>query len=506
MQQSDDWELEGKLVSQIDNGPFRPDLGIIVVLRSEWIGVKEAFTEAAGDKDFFKPDENDTLTHLYFRSKIRIHGFHVVVCLTDEQGSSEIPEAVSRLTKHYGVFSVVLIGVSGSLNSKDLGIGHVVVADSVVDYAYRSSLKNSGDSQHFRFNPGGRYWSSNDQLVQRIRHFELANESSYREWATHCTKLRKEMICEGNALENLLGLPVACHVGPVAAGVSVVKGSIPKESIQNIGKTLLAVDTESHALADQMKKLVRDHDFSHVQFLILRAISDPADDTKDAFDKCQTNPASKFVILSEEGRFPHFQIGAAYNAASFLVELIKNKAIPSYTNQLVEKYQAAVIEFDRAKSALEHVKNEASDILGRIACDLDCDHIYALNKDKTTALMFKKEKTVPRSSVTDFREAIEEVLSSNQQKKVTQAVNDRVNGRPKKECVSVKLKSRTQVNRMRKQPTLVDLPESVSDGMILKTENSDISVLDSKRGRESGSSDVGEETPKSKSAKRRAKK
>lgn len=88
----------------IGDGPFRPDLGVIVVLPSELKGVQLAFEDASSE-GIFELEPKHHHTHIYYRTKARVHGFHVVLCMTDVQGGSEIPDAVRRLTEHYGVHS-----------------------------------------------------------------------------------------------------------------------------------------------------------------------------------------------------------------------------------------------------------------------------------------------------------------------------------------------------------------------------------------------------------------
>ena len=471
---------------EVDNlsgdGPFRPDLGIIVVLPSELKGVQLAFADVAGDDAFIiEPKYHNT--HIYYRTKIRVHGFHVVLCLTDEQGGSEIPAAVRRLTEHYNVLSVVLIGVSGSLNSKDLGIGHVVIGDSIVDYSYRSAAVDAADDIHQRFVPGGRYWSADDQLVQSIRQFELRSPESYKSWSSSCSLERGQMLSDAEDMGPLAKhfvLPVALHVGPIAAGVSIVKGTIPKEALRGIGKTLQAVDTESHAFADQMRKLVRDPSFSHIHFLIIRAISDPADQSKELLDKHPLNSDHRVVHLSEGGRFPPFQIAAAFNAGSLLLRFIENGLFPSATNQLVEEFRDAKEKFESAKRTLDDVKAQAATVLGGIAKSVGQDHVYTLDKDENFALVYMEKEKRSRTRIADYQKAIAHVLKAKKYDAVRTQVSDAVKSileeRPTQPDVSVKLATASEVRRKRQKPDHVALPPSSLP--LVKEEQEDLAKLE----------------------------
>lgn len=483
---------EAKLVDNSQGTTFRPDLGIIVVLRSEFKGVCLAFEDAAGSA-YFEPVDANVRTHLYYRSKSRLHGFHIALCLTDVQGASEIPDAVSHLSKHFGVHTIVLIGVSGTLNSKDLGIGHVVVADSVVDSTYRSALVDDVDG-HARFLPGGRYWTGDDKLVQLVRQFELRHESDYKHWSSECTNKRLQMFHNADLgpLEPHFRIPIALHVGPISAGVSVIKGSAPKQQIQGTSKTLLAVDTESHAFADQMQKLTRNAEYEHVKFLVIRGISDPADESKEVLDKQKLSYTSRFVIEGE-GRFPPFQIEAAYNAGALLIQLIKKGIVPSLTNQLVDEFDESEKRFEEAKRFHEMVKTRAIDVLGELASSISADHVFATNKDSSKALVYKRGETSARRSIADFEHAIEEVLQPAElvavRTRILDLVKETVMARPKAFSVSVKLQTPTQVQRKRSKPTHVALPTLISKSETFSSEVEEDDVISlegsAKRGRAS---------------------
>lgn len=419
----------------LPSGVRTADIGIIVVLKSEYQGVRLAFekinqnskeeSDTAGTQDgsegsFVWPDPDDPPsggsadTHVYFRLVCR--GLKVVVCLADEQGQHQMSPAVERLTKHYSVRVLVLLGVSGAL-STDLNVGDVVVADAVDWYTHRGAYVDADGAPLLRF--GGRPTVPTDCLLQRVRQFDIRHETAYLQWQNMCAEESEP------ALKPLL------HVGQVASGETVVKSNQFKTKLKDErGRHLLAVDTESGGFMEAVKQRQRDQGQQHLQCFVIRGISDMADDTKATEEK-------KLNVKRDEfGQFraPN-QALAAYNATLLLCAFIE-AGFFGHEVLLGEAYLFRKEEVEMAKNAMKDVSKQ---VKAYLQCKLDARSAIAPASEFLpcpgggAVVLSRTRKSKDKPPPSEWKECALSVLSRDEISKVEQAVKEMLGKQEPKE-------------------------------------------------------------------------
>eukprot|EP00007_Cunea_sp_BSH-02190019_P000048 CAMPEP_0174246162 /NCGR_PEP_ID=MMETSP0417-20130205/41933_1 /TAXON_ID=242541 /ORGANISM="Mayorella sp, Strain BSH-02190019" /LENGTH=489 /DNA_ID=CAMNT_0015326013 /DNA_START=109 /DNA_END=1578 /DNA_ORIENTATION=- len=434
------------------------DIGLITVMKSEFEGVRLALKEE-GILDQLKPEASTSAqTHLYFPMETPLHSYRLVLCLTDDQGASELPSAVAHLVERYGVSTVVLLGVSGSLKSKDVQLGQVVVAESVNYFAHRSAMVDAPDDERFiEFLAGGKYYQATDHLVREARRFEYRHPELYKEWQAKAGRL-------GQELEAASVQPAApcIHTGPIATGASVVKGSAAKATLQRVGRTLLAVDMESHSLLDEAQRRTRENG-EGIDCLILRAISDDANQEKDALSKLVISKDSFFADSSSPKLL---QVGAAYNAAQLFVEFAKARLFNYFDGWMVDQYRALKEEKERASRAMAAFTLHATAKMRELAEKTGLKHIYVESKNKEHRLEYLLTTNSPHPTPGDYEKAIGVVLAGTPFKKrreqIRELARDRAAAREKpKEMLELFEASAGQ--RRHSKPIKVDEQEVMAD-------------------------------------------
>lgn len=253
----------------------RCDIGIVVALKEEFRILFERFESQH--------------THVedggrsYYIFEVGTLGgerpYRCVATLVGDMGTNRTGIITEKVLARWDPAVVVVIGIAGGIH-KDVRLGDVIIASEVSNYV--EGAKAVDDAAGMLFQRAGDSFKAKHALLDRVRNFEFANRASFLKWeaasGARCSALGAEV--EPLRVDDLLRSKPAQREGHVASGPLVVTSSAFVAWIRDGDRACLCVEMESGGavITAHMDPAQRD-------VLVIRAISDLADDRKGALDK-----------------------------------------------------------------------------------------------------------------------------------------------------------------------------------------------------------------------------
>jgi nucleoside phosphorylase len=262
------------------------DIGVVIPLAEEFRYFKEVMPQL------------ESISHagMYFYSA-NLGSVSAVCCVAGQIGTLPALQAATRLLQFADVKMLVVLGVAGALDG-DASLGDVVVASEVNEFQANSKAESIEGGYEVRYS--GRHWSVDFPLREALTNFEFSGKLFFDEWkmitSNHYSELgaaeKKEVTCE----------PLV-HFGPIASGNVVAASPAFVNELKRIDRKFLAIDMEAAGVAFAAEERIHP-----LPWLVVRGISDRADDKKKTLDAQGKGPWRRYAVR---------------NAASFLVGLLK---------------------------------------------------------------------------------------------------------------------------------------------------------------------------------------
>ena len=187
-----------------------------------------------------------------------------------------------RMLERWRPSTVVMLGIAGGLH-KDVKAGDVVAATQVDSYIASARAVPAGDGGTFEFCFGGQVYHSTNELLVSLRHLPYQYRDLYERWVRWGKDDLSELV-RGPVRERLIGSGLLAFEpkfrdGHLATGPILGAAKEFIHWIHSRDRNLLALDMESGGLmraAHARREPVRS--------LVLRGISDLADDRKKELD------------------------------------------------------------------------------------------------------------------------------------------------------------------------------------------------------------------------------
>lgn len=238
----------------------------------------------------------------YLLHRLRVGGacpVTLVVRLVDHKGGEHAAVAATQLLTEYAPAFLVNLGISGSLHD-DIGLGTVVVGDTVTAWAANSRIEDAKRGGGFLFRLAGEPYRADKWLSDRAAGVRREAPVLYAQWQKSVTPQFEHLSPSGSVIANVVR-------GDLAAGPSVAASAAFKRFLADHKRDYTAIDMESSGVATAAwSDAVR-----RVRLLILRGVSDPADADKTLLEK------------SSKGAFRRL---AMYAATQYLLTALKHIA------------------------------------------------------------------------------------------------------------------------------------------------------------------------------------
>lgn len=264
--------LTKKLIGVVDMKKEETLIGVIIALKEEFrifntIMIEESFSQ-----------ENKGSFFIY-----KFNNFTIVAVFMGDMGGENASIQTSKLLATYNCSIIINIGIAGALN-KDVNVGDIVIADQVESYQKVSKAVQKKDNTTFKLELSGESFKSTRKIVEEIDRLEFQFSKNYIAWKDECSKylnsiLDNDIITELLEKKLILPSPIA-QKGHVASGDTVASSQEFVKLLKTKDRKYLAIEMEAGGVLNTIEKL-----FSEVNSLIIRGISDLADERKEELDQ-----------------------------------------------------------------------------------------------------------------------------------------------------------------------------------------------------------------------------
>jgi nucleoside phosphorylase len=228
-------------------------------------------------------------------------------------GLTATTAAAVRLLERFDPEVLAVVGIGGGL-SAELRLGDVVVGSVIQEYLKAARIVSDGNCRT-TFEPAGDGWPLAERLRNFTNHFRYFAEDCYKSWVRFAKIRGVEADLPFATTPGARGEP-AYFVLPIASGDLVVADPALKDWLLSHDRKRALIEMEGAGAARAVKEYDRD-----VALLVLRGISDFADERKTALDAV--------VSGATIGAWRRY---AAQNAIEFLFAFLASPSFPWRTS------------------------------------------------------------------------------------------------------------------------------------------------------------------------------
>lgn len=317
----------------------RCDVGLVVALKEEFRILFERFE----DRHTHVGDGGRSYYIFEISTLAGERPYRCVATLVGEMGTNRTGVVTEKMLARWDPSVVTVIGIAGGIH-KDVRLGDVIVASEVSNYV--EGAKAVDGPLGVSFERAGDSFKPKDKLLDRVRNFEFANRAGFLKWETACEKRCHGLGVDVDALRtsDLLRSKPAQREGHVASGPVVVTSSSFVSWIRNGDRACMCVEMESAGA------MISGHmDASQRDVMVIRSISDFADDRKAMLDKVGGGALRRYAME---------------NAIDFLWALIEAGVLPRGPDESPPK--SGRTKSETAQDALLRVLHEHADENGEV--------------------------------------------------------------------------------------------------------------------------------------------
>lgn len=239
------------------------DIGIVVPLREEFRYVLEVAPQL------------ESISHAgtYFY-RLDLGAASAICCVVDQMGTLPAHHAAIRLLDFADFKLLAVLGVAGALDD-DVALGDVVVAAEINEFQANSKAESIDSGYEVRYS--GRHWSLDFQIREALTNFEFSGKEVFDRWKAATSAHHSDL---GLSDKEGVNCPASVHFGPIASGNVVAASSAFVAEVKRINRKFVAIDMEAAGAAFAAGERIHP-----IPCLIIRGISDRADEKKKALDE-----------------------------------------------------------------------------------------------------------------------------------------------------------------------------------------------------------------------------
>jgi len=200
----------------------------------------------------------------------------------------EIAERKTRsLLEHFDPLVIANVGISGLIN-QDMNLCDVVVAKSSWNYIYRSKVAAPTDPNNLTFNDilfGGQSLPTSPSLCEFFKNFKYSHQDEWNRLKVAHQEFINQNLTKSKVKQlkerKLIAAKFNVYCEDVASGPFVGAAKLFKNWLQEQNRNYFALDMESYGVLSAVEANSRR---IKPYTLVLRGISDPADESKKELD------------------------------------------------------------------------------------------------------------------------------------------------------------------------------------------------------------------------------
>jgi nucleoside phosphorylase len=291
------------------SGPM--DIGVVIALPEEF-----GYFHAEIEKDCtpVKDPTTGRYDYVFERAGGLRRPYRCVAAVVGEMGPTKASLLTEGLIARWQPRTLVVIGLAGGIGG-DVQLGDVVIGTQVDAYLENSKAIPGNGKQEFTFELAGEVYRPSADLIQAARHFRFANKPLYGHWtadgAADLAGILSNSDRERLSSANLIRKEPAYVEGAVASGPTVASAGSFVRWIKERNRKFLAIEMESAGVLAAIYQRA-----DPARSLVLRAISDFADERKAELDRVQGGGLRRYAMgnacrllwrLLEAGELPQHE-------------------------------------------------------------------------------------------------------------------------------------------------------------------------------------------------------
>lgn len=269
-------------LNQFTTPPSPVHIGIVIALKEEF---KELANPLFDQLTGFYIDPQTKTYYYIFDRKFLETSYTFVTTFIDDMGPSPASSSTERLLRIFNPDKIINIGIAGSLD-KDVLLGDVLVATQTDNYLHNSkAIDLPSDKDSFEFSLSGDPYKTTPKYLKYVSNLEFAHKNHFDHWIAlskqdfdnTISKLKPPSLTK---LKNkkLFTQPPSLHTGITASSTSVVSST-------NFANWIKSHRDRKYRIIEMESAGVASVTHSHSkELLIIRGISDPADNLKQTLD------------------------------------------------------------------------------------------------------------------------------------------------------------------------------------------------------------------------------
>lgn len=288
--------------------PNQVDIAILITLKEEF---SLFYAEIDQISRPVRDQEGNFLYEFDYPAGAASRAYHCVTTLAGQMGPTKAGLITQRLLRDWQPATLVMLGIAGALDSW-LALGDVVAAtqvDAYLEHARAAAAASGG----YSFDFGGEVFRCSPDLLNLVRNFEFAYGADYQRWREACAADLGRLLLKPDLDQAVTSKVVHAKAklsdGHIASGPVVGAAEPFTAWLKTRDRKYVAIEMEAAGLMQAVYEQV-----SPTRTLVLRGISDFADERKEQFDRtgmgsfrvyAMRNATRLLFQLMEVGAFPH---------------------------------------------------------------------------------------------------------------------------------------------------------------------------------------------------------
>ena len=269
------------------------NIGIVVALQEEFEVLKKTL-----NVNLTSIPHKDVTYITYESSYIALNGskLNLIILLLNDMSNTTSASATQWFANKYDFHTLINIGLAGLL-SKDYHLLDVIIGEGSFEYNYRGQVIDNSYNSGFEMKHSGRSLPTNKHLYNSLSQLKHLYPSIYSKWET-CSLEEIKLNIEDSIIQLLKEhklLPESeiqiIDKGLICSGGEVGTSKHFKQYLLDQNRLETAIDMESAGFLFAISNL-KNPPLS----LVIKTISDPADDRKEFLDKIKTGALRKMAM------------------------------------------------------------------------------------------------------------------------------------------------------------------------------------------------------------------
>lgn len=263
------------------------DIGIVVALEEEFAILCDILSLA--------PCKREGKQYYCFQySGQHQRSYQGVATFVGDMGPTDTSVVVQELVTEWQPQTIIMLGIAGALD-RDIKLGDVVVATVVDNYLANAKATSTSTDEGFAFHLSGDPYRCSHELIEQVRHFQFAYALGYNAWRTMCFDSLQDVFTKKNQRQairdGLLHKETKLVTGHIASGSIVGTTAAFARFLRGRDRKYAALEMEAAGMLTAVNRMK-----AAPQTLVIRGISDFADERKQAFDAMNNGGFRRYAM------------------------------------------------------------------------------------------------------------------------------------------------------------------------------------------------------------------